>query len=190
MNLHIFQAPEESSPHKRIHPEKSTDREQGFTLVELVVVLCILSGLVLFSLPVFQNMDLFSGSNTQVGQIARLANDLKTRAVEQNTDLIMHLETGAGRIWISSEAMDEDALEAARENGVVLSDGMEILDVEYPGIRNIGARKYTIRFRKQGYSDFALVHITSKGENLTLEIEPFLSRVELLDGHVFLEDCI
>ncbi len=154
------------------------------------MVISIVSGLLLFSLPVFRNMDLFSGSNTQVGQVARLVNDLKNRAVEQNRDLILHVETGGNRVWVSDDSMDEQALDAARENAFIFSGDLDILDVEFPGIRRSRADEYRIRFRRQGYSDFALIHIINKGKKLTLEIEPFLSRVELLDDHVFLEDCI
>jgi prepilin-type N-terminal cleavage/methylation domain-containing protein len=162
--------------------------KKGFTLVELIVVISIVSGLVLFSLPVFRNMDLSSVS--QAGKIARLADELKTRAVEQDRDLILHVETGTGRIWVSDDAMDEQALDQAREKGVVLSEDIDIFDVEFPGIRESGEGEYRIRFRKQGYSDFALIHLTDKGEKITIRVEPFLSRVELLDDHVFLEDCI
>ncbi len=164
-------------------------RTAGFTLIELIVVLSILAGLLVFSLPVFRKVDLFSNTDTQAGQIARLVNDLKNRAMENNTDIILHVETAGQTIWVSTQGMDEDALEEARSNGFSLPDGLVILDVEFPDAKQSSA-DYQIRFRKQGYSDFALIHMNNGEDNLTLKIEPFISKALLLDEHVSFEDCI
>ena len=116
--------------------------------------------------------------------------DLKKRAVKQNVDFLMHLDPGSGMVWVTSDDMDEAAAEAAKETGVFFSDQIEIVDVEFPGIRETGNIEHRIRFRKQGYSDFALIHLIQEEKNITLRIEPFLAQVELVNKHVYLEDCI
>ncbi|MCD4736124.1 MAG: prepilin-type N-terminal cleavage/methylation domain-containing protein [Bacteroidales bacterium] len=169
----------------------SNDKKiSGFTLIELMVVISIVAILLLFSFPVFRDIGLFSDSASQVGNIVRLINDLKKRAVEANVDFILHMDLGSGMVWVTDDAMEDKAKEAAKEKGVRLSDGLTILDVEFPGIKETGPREYRIRFRKQGYSDFALIHIIEGENNITLKIEPFLSQVQFLDKHVYLEDCI
>ena len=159
-------------------------------MIELIVVISIVTILLSFSFPVFRNISLFSGSAGQVGDIVRLMDDLKKRAVEQQVDFLMHVDTKSGMIWVSDEAMNDEAREAAKEKGVRLSDGLTVLDIEFPGTRETGAREHRIRFRKQGYSDFALIHIMESKNNITLKIEPFLSKVQVLNKHVYLEDCI
>jgi len=161
----------------------------GFTLIELIVVISIVSILLLFSFPVFRDISLFSDSSSQVSDIARLINDLKNRAVEKNIDFFMHCDPQAGRIWVIDDTMGNEAREAAKENHAKLSENITFLDVEFPGVRDAGAQEYRIRFRKQGYSDFALIHIIEDEKNITLKIEPFLSKVQVLDKHIYLEDC-
>lgn len=162
----------------------------GFTLVELIVVVSIISTLLLFSFPVFRDIVLFHDSSNQVGRIVRLINDLKKRAVNHNIDYLLNFDPGVGVVWVTHDNMDDMEKEAAKENGVVLSDDIEIIDVEYPGQKKTGIFLQQVRFRKQGYSDFALVHIVESGNAITLKIEPFLSQVQLLNSHVYLEDCI
>ena len=162
----------------------------GFTLIELIVVISIVAILLVFSFPVFRNIDLFSDSETQVGDIVRLINDLKKRAVEHNIDFLMHMDSGSGMVWVTNDAMEDEARKTAKENGVLLSDEITILDVEFPGITHTGIQEYRIRFKSRGYSDFALIHVIENQKNITLKIEPFLSRVQVLSKHVYIKDCI
>lgn len=162
----------------------------GFTLIELIVVISIISTLLVFSFPLFRGFHLFSSSSSQVGDIARLIDDLKIRAVQQNVDFLMHMETGSNTIWVTHEGMDDETKEMAKEKGVKVSSDFSILDVELPGIKQAGVGEYQIRFKKQGYSDFVLIHIIDDKNNFTIKVEPFLSKVQVLDRHIYLEDCI
>ncbi|MCP3871746.1 MAG: type II secretion system protein [Desulfobacteraceae bacterium] len=162
----------------------------GFTLIELIVVICIVSILLGFSYPMFRDVDLFSNSATQLGDIVRLINNLKKRAVEQNTDFLLHMDTTSGSLWVTNTGMNDEAIDQAKQKGIQLSDKIIILDVEFPGIKEVGEKEYQIRFSKSGYSDYALIHIGEGDNTITLKIEPFLSQVQLLDEHVYLEDCI
>ena len=162
----------------------------GFTLIELIVVISIAGTLLLFSFPLFSDLNLFSDSKGGVGDIVRLINDLKKRAVEQNIDFVLHIDTGAGMIWVADDTMDDEAREAAEEKGVHFSEDIYVLDVEFPGFKQRSDLKYQIRFKSQGYSDFALIHLTKDDKNITLKIEPFLSRVQLMDRHIYFDDCM
>jgi prepilin-type N-terminal cleavage/methylation domain-containing protein len=162
----------------------------GFTLIELIVVISIISMLLVFSLPVFRDIGLFPDSGGQVGDMVRLINDLKKRAIEQDLDFQMHVDTGTGKIWVTHEAMDNGAKEAAKDDEAGLSKDILVSDVEFPGIRKTSPGEFEICFRKQGYSDFALIHIIDDETHMTIKVEPFLSQVQVLDGHVYLDDCI
>ncbi len=164
-------------------------RASGFTLVELIVVISIISVLLVFAFPMFQNFHFFSNSKSQAGKIARLLTDLKEKSLQENVDYFMHIDSDSGMVWISDDSMDDESYDKAKENPIALSGNFSILDVEFAGVKDPGDKKYKIRFRKLGYSDFALIHILENENNLTLKIEPFLSSVQILNGHVSLEDC-
>ncbi|MCA1787984.1 MAG: hypothetical protein LC657_18575, partial [Desulfobacteraceae bacterium] len=61
--------------------------------------------------------------------MARLINDLKKRAVEQNAGMVMHMDTASNMVWVTSELMDAAQKEAAKENSVQLSGDILISGV-------------------------------------------------------------
>lgn len=158
--------------------------------MELTVVIVILSILLLFSTPMLRDINLFSDPAGRTGDMVRLINDLKKRAVERNLDFLMHLDTGSGTVWVTDETMSDDGKIKARQNSTKLSNSIMVLDVEYPGMMGSSVREYEISFKKSGYSDFALIHILENKKNLTLKIEPFLPQVQILDTHIHFENCI
>ncbi len=162
----------------------------GFTLVELIVVISIVGILLLFSLPLFSGVNFFSDSKGSVGDIVRLINDIKKRAVEQNIDFKLHIDKNSNRLWITNASMDDEANNNAEAKGVQLPKNLSILDVQFPGFHATDDQEYQIRFANHGYSDFVLIHLTEGGQNVTLKIEPFLSRVQFIDSHIYLDDCI
>lgn len=161
----------------------------GFTLIELIVVISIASLLLLFSFPMFKGVSLFSNPAGQVGDIARLINDLKTRAVEQNVDFMLHLDSGSDMIWVTDSTMDEEKRVSAKKNNVPISEEITLLDIVSPGILETGSQEHQLKFYKQGHSDFALIHIIVDEEYMTIKIEPFLATVQVLDGHLTFENC-
>jgi prepilin-type N-terminal cleavage/methylation domain-containing protein len=162
----------------------------GFTLMELTVVIIIISLLLLFSFPMLRNISLFSNPQGRTGDLVRLTQDLKKRAVEHHKDFYMHLDTGSGTVWVTDETMNEDAKLSAKQNGTQFSNNISIQGVETPGVTETSAREYEIAFKKEGYSDFALIHMIENKKRLTLKIEPFFTQIQLLDTHIHFEDCL
>jgi prepilin-type N-terminal cleavage/methylation domain-containing protein len=161
----------------------------GFTMIELIVVISIITTLLVFSMPAFQRFSLVNDTSGQVADIIRLSNDLKKRAIEQDRDFSLHLDMLSSVVWVTHSDMDTETLAGAKEKGKVLSDQIEILDIEFPGKRESGAEDVVIRFYRAGYSDYAYIHIREGESDITLKIEPFLPEVQRTDTHVYLEDC-
>jgi Tfp pilus assembly protein FimT len=155
-----------------------------------MVVMGIISSLLVFSLPVFRDLAVFSGGKNQVGDMARLIDDLKKRAVEQNAEMVLHMDTASNMVWVTGEHMDAAQIEAAKENGVQLTGDIRVSGVEYPEMTLTSFLEFQIRFSRHGYSDAAHIHIMENQKNITLKIAPFLSRVQIADGHVHFEDCL
>ncbi len=158
--------------------------------MELTVVIIIISILLLFSFPMLRNISLFSDPPGRTGDLVRLTQDLKKRAIEHHKDFYMHLDTGSGTVWVTDETMNEAAKLSAKQNGTQLSNDLSIQGVETPGGTETSVREYEIAFKKEGYSDFALIHMIENKKRMTLKIEPFLTQVQLFDTHIHFEDCL
>jgi len=162
----------------------------GFTLVELIVVISVIAALLVVTLPNVKWGGLFQNQNQGVGFLIQLIEKLKGRAVQENLDMFLHVDSVAGISWITDASMDEMAVQDARETPLDIPGGLYISGVMFPGThagRQTGPE--TIRFSRHGYSDLAIVHLQGGDEPVSLKIEPFLMTVIPFFERISFDDC-
>jgi len=114
---------------------------------------------------------------------------LKESAACSQKFYVLHVSLDENKLWVTNEAMSEEELENARLKGFELPEDIRVNDVEYPNLEKTSTGRADICFYKKGYSDMALIHIEdNSNKQLSLLIEPFLSRVKLYEGYVGFED--
>jgi len=162
---------------------------QGFTLIELIVVITLISLMLFFAIPRFQ-VDVLSDNTNKVSRWIMLkVHSLKEKAVREQKLYVLHISLDSSRLWITSEIMSQEEIQAAEANGYELSDDINLLDVEYPDEEKISVGRADIYFYKKGYSDKAIIHISNDdNERRSFLIEPFLSHVRLYDEYIGFED--
>ena len=163
-------------------------RNNGFTLIELIVVISLISLMLFFAVPRFQ-VDILSNNTKKVSRWIMLqVPALKEKAVHDQKRYVLHLSLDSNRLWVTSEMMSPEEIQAAEMDGFELSDDMSLLDVEYPDQKKISVGRADIYFYKKGYSDKAIIHIsTMDNEILSFIIEPFLSRVRMYNKYIEFE---
>jgi prepilin-type N-terminal cleavage/methylation domain-containing protein len=162
---------------------------QGFTLIELIVVITLISLMLFFAIPRFQ-VDVLSDNTNKVSRwIMVKVHSLKEKAVREQKLYVLHISLDSNRLWVTSEIMSQEELQATEANGYELSDDINLLDVEYPDEEKISVGRADIYFYKKGYSDKAIIHISNDdNERRSFLIEPFLSRVRLYNKYIGFED--
>ena len=162
---------------------------QGFTLIELIVVITLISLMLFFVIPRFQ-VDVLSDDTNKVSRWIMLkVHSLKQKAVREQKLYVLHISLDSNRLWVTSEIMSQEEFQAAEANGYELSDNINLLDVEYPDEEKISVGRADIYFYKKGYSDKAIIHISNDdNERRSFLIEPFLSHVRLYDKYIGFED--
>ena len=164
-------------------------RNKGFTLIELIVVISLISLMLFFAIPRFQ-VDVLSDNTNKVSRWIMLkVHALKEKAVHEQKLYVLHLSLDSNQLWVTSDIMSEEELQTAALNGYELPENIKLLDVEYPDEEKISVGRADIYFYKKGYSDKAIIHITNNdNELLSLVVEPFLSRVRLYSKYIEFED--
>jgi len=165
-------------------------KNHGFTFVELVVVISIFSVILLFSIPLFKDIGLFSGHSHRAASLSFLIESLKLQAVSENTDLFLHIDVDTGLVFVTHGSMDERAMARARQEGRLYKGDVELLNIEFPGTGRSAKSNHTIRFSRKGYSDRALIHLRTDNQKRTLKIGMFLTKVRWYDRYVSYDDCI
>jgi general secretion pathway protein H len=161
--------------------------EQGFTLVELIVVMVLISLTVSFAVPqirsaLFTN-ELTSAVRRVVGLIAETGQEarLKRTAVVLRYDRDQHLFTAAPAAGEGEESGGKKYQE------VRLADSVQVTDIE--AAHRQDSSDLTISFDARGYIDKTAVHLHhDNGDELTVMLSPFLGITRILDGHVSLDD--
>ncbi len=171
--------------------QRATSNEQranGFTLIELIVVISLISIMLFFTMPRFQDAVLSDNTKKTSLWIIGKVRALKEKAVSNQKLYTLHVNLDAGRLWVTNESMSEEELQNAERQGYELPNDVKALDVEYPDKGKISAGLADICFYKKGYSDKALIHIEDDDKKLSFLIEPFLSGVKLYEKYAGFED--
>ena len=161
----------------------------GFTLIELIVVISLISLMLLFTLPRLQDNPFLDDSKKSSRWLIGKVQALKESAIREQRQYALHFDLDSGRIWDTNASMSPEDLESAALNSSYsLPDDLRILDIEYPQSGKIYSGQTEIIFYKAGYTDKALVHMQEGDSYLSFLIEPFLSQVQFFETYASFGD--
>jgi prepilin-type N-terminal cleavage/methylation domain-containing protein len=166
-----------------------TKNNRGFTLIELIVVMVLISMMFTFALPKMDGF-LYVDNRDRVSRWVILkVEQLKNMAVQKQTPHILHVDIKENMFWISVQGMDEEALDKARKDGYKLPSDIRLVDIIYPGQSLKDDGRSDVIFYARGYSDHAIIHMQNDDEEkMSFVIEPFLPPVGLKDGFVLFDE--
>jgi general secretion pathway protein H len=156
----------------------------GFTLVEIVVVMVLLSLFMMFSIPLFSNIgsnSLDTSARRLSGTIKYLFNESALSGLEYR--LIYDLDQGLYRAQIL-EANGElfDAPDQGRE--ATLKGDVRFMDLQVPGRGKFSAGQVTTFIYPSGWVEETIIHLDDgAGEMLTLRVSPLTGTTEIFDGY-------
>ena len=161
---------------------------RGFTLIELIVVIMLISLMLFFSLPRLHNNPFLDDSKKSARWLIGKIQALKESAIRDQKQYSLHFDLDSGLIWETNESMSQEDSENAALNSYALPEDVRILDIEYPGEEKITSGQTEITFYKAGYTDKAFVHLQEGEIYLSFLIEPFLTNVQIIEKYVSFED--
>jgi prepilin-type N-terminal cleavage/methylation domain-containing protein len=168
---------------------RSFKQAQGYTLIELIVVISLISILLFFSIPRLKQTVLIDSLKATSRWIIGKVQVLRERAVLDQKRYILHVDIDENRLWITDESMPLEEIEAASQQAFDLPADLKIREVEFPDREIISAGRADINFYPRGYSDKAMIHLQNDdGEQRSLLIEPFLTKVKIFETYTGFTD--
>ena len=162
--------------------------ENGFTLLELIVVMSLLGIMLIFTVPRFHETlfldDTKTGSRWIIGKIQAL----KEAAIRNQKQYSLHINLDTEQFWETDASMSAEDLENAALNASSLPSGLKIADIEYPIHGKINSGQADITFYKNGTSDKVLIHIQDGDQYESYLIEPFLTEVTRYEMYASFEN--
>ncbi|MFH2063850.1 MAG: prepilin-type N-terminal cleavage/methylation domain-containing protein [Pseudomonadota bacterium] len=165
---------------------RKAKNNKGFTLIELIVVIIIMSVMLVFATPRLSGFIFPDDTNEIIRWLVVKARLLRNNAVQHQKHYYLNIDIDNSRLWVTDESVDtEEALKKAYENSYPLPESVRLLDVEFPGRGKVLQGTVEISFNKQGYADPAIIHIGGPDDRkVSLMIEAFLPSVKWVEEYV------
>ena len=164
------------------------NRNTGFTLVELTVVLVLVSIVFVFALPRIPNDILVNPTKKASRWLLANIQHLKAASTRDHTDYALYVDIDNGRLWTSAAETSQVEQDSLKERGLTLSGNNRILDVEMAGNRKMEVGTVMIQFYAKGFSDHAIIHVRDEDDNdWSYHIPPFLPQLKIMTGYIDLE---
>ena len=166
----------------RTHRQIIRNGPNGFTLIELIVVISLISILLFFSIPRL-DVSLVKDRDRELSAwIILTVKSLKEAAFREQQTFVLSLDLDHNRMWT---APADAAGEIPAEEKQRLPKGFRLLGLVYPDQDRIVTGVAEIRFYPKRYSDAALIYMEdNKNNRITYQIQPFLSRVKIHEGYI------
>lgn len=167
----------------------NTGHCNGFTLIELIVVISLIGLMLFFTLPRFGDNPFLDDSKQSSRWLIGKVQMLKESAIRQQKQHSLHFDLDSGQIWETNESMSPEDIENTVLNSrYSLPDDLRIIDIEYPHKGKVYSGQAEITFYKAGYTDKVLVHMQEGDVYLSFLIEPFLSNVQFFEEYTGFDD--
>lgn len=160
------------------------DSRSGFTLVEIVVVVVLISLFMVLSIPMFGQVgdgNLKSSALRLSGTIKYLFNESALTGLEYR--LIFDLDGGTYRAQIlEPDGQLVDAVDQGRQ--AALKGPVRFEDLHLPGRGHFSMGQVTTRIDPSGWIEETIIHLDDgDGEKLTLRVMPLTGTTEIFQGY-------
>ncbi|MBW1989993.1 MAG: prepilin-type N-terminal cleavage/methylation domain-containing protein [Deltaproteobacteria bacterium] len=160
----------------------------GFTLIELVAVMAVIGVMFAVVVPRVTGALETRGLDKAARTVSGYVSGLKEDAVASGTPRYLFVDFPTRKIGKAAEPFPEDQPPSHDHPGLDLPAGIRLVDVQFPGGGRISSGLVQLRVSPRGYVRHAAIHLAdAEGREMTLILEPFLSRIQVAEGYVSLE---
>lgn len=164
-------------------------QEKGFTLVEILVVMMLISLVTAFTLPAIRT-GLFSDQlKTTARRLVGLVVEVSQDAVSKQSDYILNFDMDHDLIWSTPGTGVTGDSEEKRERRLEVPESVRVVDVTSASGGKSTEGTSTLYFSRKGYVDKTAIHLRSDdGRDMTIILSPFMGVTKIHDSYVDLED--
>jgi general secretion pathway protein H len=167
-----------------LRPVRQRAKPAGFTLVEIIVVVALISLFMVFSVPLFGNVgtsSLNSSARRLSGTIKYLFNESALSGLEYRLTYDLDQGTYRARILEADGSLveSEDQGRQAALKGTVRFEAVQL-----PGRGKFSMGQVTSRIDPSGWIEETIIHLVDgKGDKLTLRVMPLTGATEIFNGY-------
>jgi len=146
--------------------------------------------MLLIAVPKVRDTMLNDGLETTVNRLIGMARELRSDAVRNQVDYVLHIDMDNDLIWAHSIDMTPEAKDEMKKRAFRLPEDVKVMDISFSEEEKMTDGEATIRFSRKNYTQPAVIHLAEKDRHFTLVVEPFLSSVRTYDKYIDFRDQI
>lgn len=161
---------------------------RGFTLLELLVVIVLISLVTSFAIPTIRTNLYSDPLRATARRLVGLMTEVSQEAVSNQSEFVIHFDLEHNQIWAvpASSGSNDEALKEIRLN---IPESITVVDVSsFHGGKTLDDT-VKLAVSKKGYVDKTAIHLRSEdGRDMTVILSPFMGVTRVFDSYIDLED--
>lgn len=165
-------------------------KQQGFTLLELIIVCLLITVSLAFSIPNLRQalvIDQLAASSRKIIAVIREARAL---AAQEQHPYLIHFDLERKKIWYQQDLAESKEGEELMQPqpGIQIPPSVRLQDIQSGTEGKKTSGKVTLWINKQGYMDQTILHLADDQDNIiSLVLSPFFSTIQAHDTYINLE---
>jgi len=177
-----------SSPGPAAHIPSNS--QEGFTLLELIIVCLLITVSLAFSVPNLRQALVVDQLSASSRKVIALIKEVRTLAAQEQQPYLIHFDLDGKKIWFQQDTYGPD-VENEQENhhpSIQLSPSVYLQDIQTGTAEKKTSGNVALWINKQGYMDQTILHLADDQDNIiSLVLFPFLSTIKVYDTYIGLE---
>lgn len=176
------------SPHPIVSGQLNS--QQGFTLLELIIVCLLITVSMAFSVPSLRQSMVIDQLAASSRQVIALIKEVRTLAAQEQQPFLIHIDLDREKIWYQRDLPDskEKKEPVTPQPGFKLPPSVHFQDIQSGTPEKKTYGEVDLWINKQGYLDQTILHLADDQDNIiSLVLSPFLSTIKAHDTYINLE---
>ncbi len=165
-----------------VHAE--TMKNNGFTLLELIVVCALIGIMLVVSVPALRNTFVNDRLKSTSRKTIGLINNVRELAMREQQGYIVHFDRARESIWFEQNGETDKTKEIDDKKNLAFPVGVRISEIWTRAQGVFSHDVDTIWVSRKGYMDQLILHLSDDEDNvISLHFSPFLEIVKVYDEY-------